>query len=77
MTEEIGTRRGELVTSDESSVLAEPFLDAVVMEDGKGYGCLADPSGSYKSNGRQGFCEVDDLFDKLVASKTGPWCWGR
>ena len=35
-------RGGELVATDETTVVAKSFLDAIVMEDGQGDGCLAD-----------------------------------
>ena len=59
----MGARRGELVTADESTVIAKPFLDAIVVEDGQRDGCLADPPGTDESDGFQVFGEVNDLLD--------------
>ena len=65
-------RRWKLVTADESTVLIEPFLDAIIMQDSQGDRCLAYPSSTYESDGFEVFGETDDLFDEFVASKTGP-----
>ena len=68
-----GARSGELVATDESTVNAKPFLDAIVMEHAQRNRCLADPSGTNESDGSQVFSETDDLVDQIIAPITGPW----
>jgi hypothetical protein len=67
---------GELVTSDESTVIAKPFLDPIVVEDGQCDGCLSDPSGTDEGNGLEVFSETDDLLNQFVAPKNGSRWWG-
>jgi hypothetical protein len=69
----MGERGRELVTSDEPTILAEPLLDAMVMKDGQGDGCLPDPASADESDWSQVFHETDDPLDQFVASETGPW----
>ena len=73
----MSTRSRELIATDEPAVLAEPLLDAVVVEYSQSDGCLPDPPGTYESDGYEGFGETNDLLDQLVASETGPWWRGR
>jgi hypothetical protein len=75
--EEMSARSRELIATDESTVLAKPFLDAIVVEDGEGDGCFPDPPCTDESDGFQVFSESDDLLDQLFASETGPWRRGR
>ena len=35
---------GELITADESTIVAKPLSDATVMEDGQDDRCLANPT---------------------------------
>jgi hypothetical protein len=77
LTKEIGPGSRELIAANKSAIFAKPILDARVVEGGQRDGCLADPSDTDKSNGRQVFSEDNDLFDELVASETGPRRWGR
>ena len=44
------TRSGELIATDESTVVAETALDAIVVEDGEGNGRLSDPPRTDESN---------------------------
>ena len=67
--EEIGERGSDLVTTDESTVIAKPLLDATVVEDSEGDGSLADSAGTDESDGSEAPCETNDLLDQLVASK--------
>ena len=62
-----------MVATDESTVVAEPFLDPIVMKDGKGNRRLSDPSRTDQSDGLEVFGQTNDLFDQLVASEAGPW----
>ena len=73
----MSTRSRELVATDEPAVLAEPFLDAVVVEDGQSNRRLPDPPYANESDGRELFGEANDLLDQLVASETGPRRRGR
>ena len=70
-------RRGESVAIDESAVLAEPFLDSIVVEDSESDGCLPDPTCADESDRRAALSEANDPLDQLVASETGPWWRGR
>ena len=74
--EEIGPGRLELVATDEPTVITEPFLDAIVVEDGQSDRCLPNPTCTDESDGCQVVHETDDLFDQFVAPKEGPrWGW--
>ena len=57
------TRSRELSATDESTIIAKPFLDAIVMKDSHYNGCLVDPSSTNESDGFQVFCETNDLLD--------------
>jgi hypothetical protein len=72
----VGKGRWKLIAANEPTVIAKPFLDSIVMEDGQCDRCFANPSGTYESDGLEVLGETDDLLDELVASKTGPW-WRR
>jgi len=71
------TRCRELVTTDKSTVVAEPVLDAIVVEDGEGDGRLPNTPCADESDGLEVFSESDDLFNQSVASKAGPGPRGR
>ena len=73
----MGARGRELVTADESTVVTEPILDAVVVEDLERDRCFSDPPYTDESDRFKVFCESDNLLDKPIASKTGPGRWGR
>ena len=68
---------GELVTPDEPTVFAKPLLDARVVEDGQGEGCLSDSSSADESDGCEAVGEINDLLDQFAASEHGPWWWRR
>ena len=70
-------RGGELVATDESTIVAKPFLDAVVMENSQSDGCFSDSPWSDECKWTEVFGEANDLLNQLIASKTGPWWWGR
>ena len=59
----MGARGGELVATDESAVVPEPFLDAVVVEDGQSNGSFPDSSWADESSWSEAFRETDDLLD--------------
>ena len=65
-------RGGKLVTANKSTVMAKPSLHSIVVEDGQGDGCLADPAGTNESDWSEVLSEIDYLLDQLVASKEGP-----
>jgi len=63
-------RRREFVASDEPTILAEPPLDAIVMEDSQRDGRLADPASTDQSDRTETFCKGNDLVDQIVTTKT-------
>ena len=67
----------ELVTMDESTVSAKPFLDAIVMEDCESDGGLPDSPRTNESEWLRIFCTAYDALDQLVAPETGTRRWGR
>ena len=73
--EEMSERGGELVTADEPTVVAEPLLDTIVVEDGQGDGSFPDPTCADESNGREVVYEINDLLDQLSTSKKVPRWW--
>ena len=72
----MGKRWWKLVTTDESAILAKPFLDPIVVEESQRDGRFADSASTDESDGCEAFSEADDLLDQLVASETGER-WGR
>ena len=70
-------RWGELVATDEPTIVSKSFLDAIVVEDGQSNGCFPDPSWTDESDCSEVFCEANDLLDHLVPSETGPRRWGK
>ena len=75
--EEMRARSWELVTADESTIVAKPLLDAIVVEDREGNRCFSDPPCTYESDGFKFLNEPENPFDQSVASNTGPGWWGR
>ena len=49
----------------------------MVVKDSQSDGCLPDPSWADESEWGEVLGEVDDLFNQIVASKTGPRTRGR
>ena len=74
---EVSTQDGDLVAADESTVVAKPLLDPVVVENGQGDGCLPNSSGTNESDRNEVLGETSYLLDQFVASKEGPRWWGR
>ena len=64
--------RGEFVTTDEPTVLAEPPFNAIVVKDGQNNGDLADSASTNQSDRSKMFCEVDNLPDQLITAKEDP-----
>ena len=75
--EEVSGRRGELIAADEPTAVSKPLPDSIAVEDGQSDRRFPDPSCTDESDWSEVFCETNDLFDQLVASKTGPWWRGR
>ena len=70
-------RSGELVTTDESTVVAEPFPDTIEVEDRKGNRRFSDPPCADESNVFEVVYEPNNVVDQPVTSETGPgWKWG-
>ena len=71
-------RSWELVTSNESTILAELLLDAMVMKNSASDRRLANPASTDESNRSEIFRVTDDLPDQLITSEAGPrWRWRR
>ena len=68
---------GELVAADEPTVVSEPSLDAIVVEDGQSDCCFPDPACTDESNRSEVFCEADIVLNQVVAPETGPRRRGR
>jgi hypothetical protein len=68
----MSVRGWKLVAANESAVVAKPFLDPIVVEDGESNRRLADPPCANKSGGFEVLSESDDPFNQLVSSETVP-----
>jgi len=73
----VSEHRWKLVAADEPTVVAEPLLDAIVMENGQSNGRLPDPPCTDESDWSEVLSETNDPLDQLVASETGPGRRGR
>ena len=71
------TGGGKLIAADESTVIAESFLDAFVVKDSESNRSFPDPSCTDESEGFDIFCDSKDLLDQLVPTKTSAWWRGR
>ena len=63
----------ELIATDKPSVAPKPSLDAIVVEDSQGEGCLPNPAWTDESDWSEIFSKADNLLGQVVASKTGQW----
>jgi len=70
-------RSGELVATDESTVVVKPFLDTMVVEDSQGDRCFPKSTWTNESDRCTVFSETDDPLNQLVTSETGLRWWGR
>jgi hypothetical protein len=61
--EKMGTRSGEPVAANESTIVAKSLLDAIVMEDFQRDGRLADSPGAYECDGFEVFRKTNDLLN--------------
>ena len=59
----MSTRGGKFVAADESTVVAKPFLDPIVVEDSQSDGCLANPTGTNESYGCEVLSQTNDLLN--------------
>jgi len=73
----MSTGSWELIATDESTVIAKPVLDVIVVQDGESDGCFPNAPCAYEGYGFEVVGETKELLDKLVASETGPGCRGR
>ena len=72
----MSARNWEFIATDEPAVIAEPFLDAMIVEDGERDGSFPDSPWADECDGFEVFCETDDLLDQPVTPETGPR-WSR
>ena len=77
VVEKIGPRGLKLFAADKPPVLVKSFLDATVVEDAQGNGCLADTTCTDESDWGEAFSKADDLLDQLIPSEKGSrrWWW--
>jgi len=68
----MGARGREFVATNESTVVAKPPLDPIIVESDQGDGCLANPASANESDRSKVLNQSNYLFDQLVASKEGP-----
>ena len=70
-------RGRELIAANESTVMAKSLLDPVVVEDSQGDGGLSDSASTDEGDWDEVLCEIDYLFDQLVASeeRSREWRW--
>ena len=74
----MSARGRELVAANESTVMAKPLLDPIVVENGQGDGGFANSTSTDESDWSTVLGKIDYLLDQLVASEEGPWGqrWG-
>ena len=73
----MSTGGGELVTTDEPTVVTESLFDAVVMEDGQSDRRFANPAGTDESDRFQVLGKTNNLLDQPITSEKGPRRRGR
>ena len=69
-------RRWELVATDESTVVTEPVLDPIVVEDLECDRSFPNPTCTEESDGFEIFCKTNDGLNYVITSETGPG-WRR
>ena len=67
--EEMSGGGWELVATDKPTILAEQFLDAIMVEDGQNDRRFANPTNTNESSWSEVFYETNDSLDQLVAPK--------
>ena len=70
--EEIGSRRRELVATDEPPVVTKSFLYAIVVEDSEGDRGFANATDTDESNGIEVLDVTNDGLDQFAATETSP-----
>jgi len=73
--EEISARGGELVATDEPTIVTKLLFDPIIVEDGQSGGRLANSTRADQSDWGEVFCETNDLFDQVVTSEEDPRSW--
>ena len=68
----MGRRSRELVATDETTVVAKPFLDAAVVNRIEGNGSFPNSSCTDEGDGLEVLCETNYLLNQFFAPKTGP-----
>ena len=69
----MGMRGRELVAADESTVVAKPSLDTIMVENSKRDGGFADSPGTDESDWNKVLCGIDHLLYELITSEEGSW----
>jgi hypothetical protein len=64
-------RGRELITTNESTVVAKPLLDPVMVENGQGDGRLANSASTNQGDRDKVLGEIEYLLNQFVASKEG------
>jgi len=64
---------GDLITTDEATVVAKPLFNVLVMEDSQSNRRLANSTSANQGDRNEIFCEVNDPLNQLVASKACSW----
>jgi len=67
----MGLRGGELIATDEPTVIAKPLLDLIVVESSQGNGGLANSASTNESDWKEILSKIDYLLDQLFSSKEG------
>jgi hypothetical protein len=70
-------RRRETITTDETTVITKPVLDAVVVENREGDRRFPDPTRSYESNRFEVPGKANDFLDEFLPPEAGSGRWGR
>ena len=65
-----------MIAANESTLMAKPLLDPVVVEDSQGDRGLPDPASTNHGEWNKVLGEIDCLLDQLVASEERSWGWG-
>ena len=74
--EEMSGGGGELVATDESTVVAKPFLDMIIVEDSQGNRRLANSADANESGWGEVPCETNNFLNQVFTSEEGPrWRW--
>ena len=71
------TGSGELIATDESTIVSKLGLDAIVVEDGERDRRLSNPACTDEGDWFEAFCKFDDLLDYIVTSNADPEGRGR